>query len=170
LNSLVDGLLFSLQAEGKTPRTREYYSKLLRHFLDYAKGRGWNDVRSLDVQRAREFLAWTASKTYKHTAGNGTRMIRRGKPTVAWPYFKALRRLFNWAVEEGFIELSPLARTHFKPPSAPPVEPFTLDELKRLLAVCELEMSRRYARGLKAEEAIEAHRNGASPVEGLGLG
>ena len=32
-----------------------------------------------------------------------------------------------------------------------------------------LEMSRRYTRGLKAEEAIEAHRNGASPVEGLGL-
>lgn len=33
-----------------------------------------------------------------------------------------------------------------------------------------LEMSRRYTQGLKAEEAIEAHRNGASPVEGLGLG
>ena len=33
-----------------------------------------------------------------------------------------------------------------------------------------LEMSRRYTRGLKAEEAIGAHRNGASPVEGLGLG
>jgi len=33
-----------------------------------------------------------------------------------------------------------------------------------------LEMSRRYTRGLKAEEAIEAHRSGASPVEGLGLG
>lgn len=32
-----------------------------------------------------------------------------------------------------------------------------------------LEMSRRYTRGLKAEEAIEAHRNRASPVEGLGL-
>jgi integrase len=33
-----------------------------------------------------------------------------------------------------------------------------------------LEMSRRYTQGLKAEEAIEAHRHGASPVEGLGLG
>ena len=140
MNSLVDGLLFSLQAEGKAPRTREYYSKLLRHFMDYAKDRGWNDVRSLDAQRVREFLAWTASRTYEHTAGNGTRMIRKGKPTTAWPYFRALRRLFNWAVEEGFIELSPLARTHFKSPSAPPVEPFTLDELKRLLAVCELDI------------------------------
>ena len=33
-----------------------------------------------------------------------------------------------------------------------------------------LEMSRRYTQGLKTEEAIIAHRNGASPVEGLGLG
>ncbi|MFC2068162.1 tyrosine-type recombinase/integrase [Chloroflexota bacterium] len=33
-----------------------------------------------------------------------------------------------------------------------------------------LEMSRRYTRGLKVEEAIEAHRNGASPVEGFGIG
>ena len=34
----------------------------------------------------------------------------------------------------------------------------------------DLTMSRRYTQGLKQEEAIEAHRNGASPVEGLGLG
>jgi site-specific recombinase XerD len=34
----------------------------------------------------------------------------------------------------------------------------------------DLAMSRRYTQALQAEEAIEAHRNGASPVEGLGLG
>ena len=34
----------------------------------------------------------------------------------------------------------------------------------------DLTMTRRYTQGLKAEEAIEAHRKGASPVEGLGLG
>jgi len=34
----------------------------------------------------------------------------------------------------------------------------------------DLTMSRRYTQGLKQEEAIEAHRNGASPVESLGLG
>jgi len=34
----------------------------------------------------------------------------------------------------------------------------------------DLGMSRRYTQGLKQEEAIEAHRHGASPVEGLGLG
>ena len=34
----------------------------------------------------------------------------------------------------------------------------------------DLTMSRRYTQGLKAEEMNKAHRNGASPVEGLGLG
>ena len=34
----------------------------------------------------------------------------------------------------------------------------------------DLAMTRRYTQGLKVEEAIAAHRNGASPVEGLGLG
>ena len=141
LHNLVDGFLFSLQAEGKAPRTHEYYSKLLRHFLDYAKDRGWNDgAQSLDAQRVREFLSWTASRTYEHSAGNGTRLVRQAKPTSAWPYFRALKRLFNWAVEEGFLEVSPLAKIHFKPPAAPQVEPYTQEELKRLLVVCDLDI------------------------------
>jgi site-specific recombinase XerD len=52
----------------------------------------------------------------------------------------ALRRLFNWAVEEGYLESSPLATIHFKPPPAPPIEGYTIDELKRLLAVCDLDI------------------------------
>lgn len=140
---MVDGFLFSLQAEGKALRTIEYYTKLLRHFLNYVKVKGWNDSCSIDSQHVREFLAWTASRTYEHYAGNSTRLLRKGTPTSAWPYFRALRRLFNWAVVEGFIELSPLAKTHFKTPSAPAVEPFTQDELKRLLAVCELDIHSR---------------------------
>jgi hypothetical protein len=49
LNRLVDGFLFSVQAEGKAPRTHEYYSKLLRHFLDYAKDRGWTDALQIGI-------------------------------------------------------------------------------------------------------------------------
>lgn len=42
--------------------------------------------------------------------------------------------------------------------------------LQLFLRQSSLEMSRRYTQGLKAEESIQAHRNGASPVVGLGLG
>lgn len=46
----------------------------------------------------------------------------------------------NWAVEEGYLESSPLVTLHFKPPPEPPVEGYTIDELRRLLAVCDMDI------------------------------
>ena len=52
LQELVDGLLFSLQAEGKTPRTIDYYRDLLCPLLDYTRDKGWADgVSLLDAQK-----------------------------------------------------------------------------------------------------------------------
>jgi len=141
LRDLVDGLLFSLQAEGRSVRTVAYYRDLLHPLLDYAQDRGWSDdFRSLDAHRVREFLSWVGSRACEYIIGNGTKRVRKAKPSTAWPYYRALRRLFNWAVEEGYLESSPLATIHFKPPPAPPIEGYTVDELKRLLAVCNLDI------------------------------
>ena len=142
LRDLVEGFLFSLRAEGKSNGTIEYYSYLLHPLLSYASEQGWPDsILSLDVQRLREFLTWTATRTYElKVANNGGRVIKKAKSSTAWPYYRALRRLFNWAVEEGYLESSPLATIHFKPPPEPPVEGYTIEELKRLLAVCDLDI------------------------------
>ncbi|MDH5781975.1 MAG: hypothetical protein OEZ07_05345 [Dehalococcoidia bacterium] len=141
LQELVDGLLFSLQAEGRTPRTIDYYRDLLCLLLDYARDKGWSDgISLLNAQRLREFLSWAGSRTCEHSVGNGTSRVRKAKPSTAWPYYWALRRLFNWAVEEGFLKASPLATIHFKPPPEPPIEGYTIEELKRLLAVCDLDI------------------------------
>jgi integrase len=66
--------------------------------------------------------------------------VRKAKPSTAWPYYRALRRLFNWTLEEGYLASSPLATIHFKPPPEPPVEGYTIDELRRFLAVCDLDI------------------------------
>ena len=141
LQELVDGLLFSLQAEGKAARTIEYYRDLLQPFIDYARSKGWvNSASSLDAHRLREFLSWVGSRTQEHTVGNGTKRRRKAKSHTSWPYYRALRRFFNWAVEEGYLESSPLATIHFKPPPEPTIEGYTIDELKRLLAVSDLDI------------------------------
>ena len=137
----MEGFLFCLQAEGRAPRTIEYYKEKLYTLLAYARGNGWPDgLDSFDAQRLRQFLSWVGSRTYEHGAGNGTTRVRKAKPSTAWPYYRALRRLFNWAVEEGYLESSPLATVRFRPPPAPPVEGYTVDEVKRLLAVCDLDI------------------------------
>ena len=141
LQDLVEGFLFSLQAEGRAPRTIEYYREKLRILLGYTRDKGWSDsLSSLDTHRVRELLSWAGSRTCEHSVGNGTKRVRKAKPSTAWPYYRALRRLFNWTVEEGYLESSPLATIHFKPPPEPPIEGYTVEELKRLLAVCDLDI------------------------------
>jgi len=141
LQDLVEGFLFSLEAEGRAPRTHEYYDKLLRHFIDYAKNQGWTDrVELLDTKQIRQFLSWVGSRSFEYTAGNGSRRFTKSKPSTVWPYYKALRRLFNWSIEEGFLKENPVKGIHFKAPPLPPVQPYDPEELKRFFAVCELDI------------------------------
>jgi site-specific recombinase XerD len=141
LVDLVEGFLFSLQAEGRAPRTHEYYYKLLKHFLSYAKSQGWPDsINSLDAKRIREFLSWVGSRNIEYIAGNGSHRFSKSKPSTAWPYYKAIRRLFNWGIEERLVEENPVKDIHFKAPPPPPTQPYEKDELKQFLAVCELDI------------------------------
>jgi hypothetical protein len=62
--------------------------------------------------------------------------LTSGKLTAtAFHYFRAVRRLFNWAVKEGYLESSPISMIRFKPPSPPPVQAYSREDLQRLLAV-----------------------------------
>jgi len=143
LQDLVDGLLFSLQAEGKSTRTIGYYRDLLRPFLNYASQRRWpDDPTTLDAQNIRGFLSWIVFRCCEYAVGNGAKRVGKATPSTAWPYYRALRRLFNWAVEEGYMKSSPLANIRFKPPAESPVEGYTTEELQRLLAVCDLDIKR----------------------------
>lgn len=139
----MEGFTFSLRAEGKSNGTLTYYTCLLNTFLLYAHNRGWTDsTTSLDSNRLREFLIWTATRTSElKVCNHGGKTIKKAKPSTAWPYYRALRRLVNWAIEEGYLEASPLATIHFKQPPTPPVESYAIDELKRLLAVCEMDIN-----------------------------
>lgn len=141
LTYLVDGFLFSIKAEGRSPRTHQYYQKLLRHFLDYAKEQQWpNDIRSIDATILRQFLSWIGVRNYPYSAGHNSSRQVKSKPSTAWPYFTAIRRLFNWAIDEGFLESSPIRSIRFKPPPPAPIQPYSEEEINKLLSVCETDI------------------------------
>lgn len=140
LGDLVEGLLFSLQAEGRSPRTTAYYRDLLHPFLSYAREQGWTDIRSLTAQEIRQFLSWVGSRNCEYEIGNGARCSKQAKPSTAYPYFRAVRRLFNWAIQEGYTESSPITKIHFKPPPPPVIKGYNREELQHLLDVCALDI------------------------------
>ena len=141
LYDLVKGFLFSLQADGRAPRTHEYYHKLLRHLLHYAEIQKWPVcIHSIDTIQIRQFLSWVGTRNYDYITGNGSH--RQVKPNLStpWPYYKAVRRFFAWVVEEGYLKDSPVDSIRFKAPSLAMIQPYSLEELKRFLAVCDLDI------------------------------
>ena len=73
LRDLVDGLLFSLQAEGKSPRTIEYYRDRLKAFVTYCENDNVSEVRLIDANEIRRFLSWVGSRTVEYEIGNGAK-------------------------------------------------------------------------------------------------
>jgi site-specific recombinase XerD len=141
LQDLLEGFLFSLQAEGRSPQTHSFYSKLLGCLVKYSKSHFWpNYVDDLEVKHFREFLTWIATRRFEYVAGNNCRRTVEPRASKAWRYYKAIRRLFNWSIEEGLIRENPIKGLHFKAPPPPPIEPYALDELKKFLAVCDLDI------------------------------
>jgi len=59
------------------------------------------------------------------------------KPVSVHDYYGVVNRFFNWLIQEGVIEQSPLSRMH--PPRIPReiIQPFTADYIERMLMLCD---------------------------------
>jgi site-specific recombinase XerD len=139
LSSLVQGFIFSLEAEGKAPLTVHYYQGNLQRFLWYANEHDWpSDPSTIDAWKIREFLVYASTARNRWgTTGNGSENCREPSKTGGWRYYRTLRAFFNWAISEGLLRENPLSNIKIKPPKEQPVEPYTRDELRRFIAVSD---------------------------------
>jgi site-specific recombinase XerD len=95
----------SLRAENKSPKTIETYGEGARLFLAFL---------------ARQHMPTEASEiTREHVDSFIADLLARFKPATASNRYRALARLFDFLVEEGELEHSPMAR--MKPPTVPEV-------------------------------------------------
>jgi site-specific recombinase XerD len=107
----------TLRTENRSPRTVESYLQAADQLAAYTPGIDFDAM------------------TRDHIEGYIGSYFATHKPAGAAVRFRALRRFFNWLVEEEIIETSPMAR--MRQPAVPeePVEILTDAELTRLLRV-----------------------------------
>jgi site-specific recombinase XerD len=142
LANLVHNMLFAMQTSGRSTRTFQYYNELLAPFLEFAHEQHWPDNPDLiTANHIRHFLAWTNSRTGTYLTGHGVPRHYQPRPTKAWPYFKAIRRLYNWGIDEKLITSNPAAAIRYKAPPPAPVMPYSSDEIKALIAICEQDIN-----------------------------
>jgi site-specific recombinase XerD len=143
LFSLVQGFIYSLTAESKSLATIHYYQGNLRRFLWYADTHNWpKDPRMIDTWKLREFLTYAGTARNRWGAiGNGSENCREPSRKGGWRYYRCLRYFFNWAVSEGYLKVNPIIKIKPKAPREQPIEPYSQEEMKKLIMVCDQDYS-----------------------------
>ena len=123
------------KSEGKSPRTVEWYSRVIGYFTTYLKAQGGStQLGDIDVHVVREFILYLQNRTRwadhpwkPHPQGNLA-------PVSIQNYVRGLRAFFAWLHREGYTEVHLLA--DLKPPRVPQklTEVLTEDEIRRILA------------------------------------
>jgi len=120
-NSLTGALqlfLLSCKVNELPPRTIEDYGKKIGRFVDFCAQLGVASPKNANVNQARLFLL-SLQKTCKAYS------IR--------DYHGCISRFFNWLVEEGMLEKSPISS--LKKPKVPEtiIQPLKREHIQRLL-------------------------------------
>lgn len=124
----IQAFLLACQAEGKRPRTVQWYENILRHFSPRVAALPLNEVK---VDAIREYLSLirTQKNTYagKDQTGLNHETIRG--------HIRCLRRFFNWCSDEYNLDpvWNPMRRIKMPSRSNHPPKAIALDDLKRLL-------------------------------------
>ncbi|HSW41272.1 MAG TPA: tyrosine-type recombinase/integrase [Patescibacteria group bacterium] len=111
-----------LRASNLAPRTQQTYGEAVAGFARFLEASGMpTDIANIRREHVETWIE---------------KLLAESKPATATNRYRSLQQFFRWAVEEGEITTSPMAK--MRPPKVPDVPPAVLtdDELRRLLATC----------------------------------
>ena len=123
LGKLLKNYLIADKVEGKSEKTLFIYSQVVGHFIQFAHANNFPDeAASITASHVRLFLLSFQERGLAPASVNA--------------YYRALNTFFNWLVNEGFIEKSPMQ--NIKPPRVPKkiIKPFSRQDIDNLLLVC----------------------------------
>lgn len=124
LDSALQEFLDYCRAKNLSPHTVGYYRDRLRPFFDLCRNRlGVADIGSVSSASVRAFITHAMDLGYSTSTINHT--------------IRAARALFNYFVDEGRLEASPLARIRLLRMEKKIIETFSNDHIDRLLSECD---------------------------------
>lgn len=119
ITTAVENFILDRRARALRPATIVTYRRQLQDFLTFAGDAGATDLADIDVYFLRRFIA----------AG-----VQRGlSPASVRTAAQCLRVFLNWAVAEGLMDASPMARVKMPKLDAPKPDSFTTAEIRTLL-------------------------------------
>ena len=126
------------------PTSLSYYRTLLTNLLWYAHHHRWpTDISLITREHIRSFLDYVSHESYRWPGAQRS-SLKKASPATVYHYGKVVKTLFNWAEEEEYIPANPLARLKLGRPRYKEVEPYSDDEIRAMLNVCDDDIQQRY--------------------------
>lgn len=146
LAHLAQCYIVSHATEWTSRHTAAYYDGILNRFLWYARREEWPEGSQLITEHhIREFLGYVSGEVSRWGAKSkgAESSARRASPRTVHHYYRALTAFFNWVVDEGFLDESPVAKVKLTQPKRKVIRPYTLEQLEGMLAICEWDSEHR---------------------------
>ena len=122
-DGLIASFARSLRAKNRSPRTQSAYLDTVRRFAAYCAANGLpTDLAAITRAHVEDYIA---------------DQLERFTPSTAATRYRCLQQFFRFAVEEGEIEVSPMAKMTPPTQGEKPVPVLTDDELRDLFRACE---------------------------------
>jgi site-specific recombinase XerD len=98
-----------------------------------------DDARLLNEWHIREFLGYVGTEMNRWAKeGNGSESsTRKASAATVHHYYSALRAFYNWAVREGFVPQSPVAKVKVAKAKPRVMQPYSVEQIKKMLPVCD---------------------------------
>lgn len=117
-------------------RSVEYYQNCLLGLEWFSRKEGWPSPEELTREHISDFLGYIAIE--KHRWGNGRRSTsRQASSATVYHYAKVVKFLFSWAKDEEYLTKNPAVRLELPRPRYRQIEPYSNEEVKAMLDVCE---------------------------------
>jgi len=119
-----------------TVKGKAYYQNILSNLDWYSRKHQWPELEEITRNHIRDFIDYVATEKNRWPQGRRC-TYKAATPATVYHYSKAVKTLFNWAEAEEYIPNNPVARLKIRPPRYKEVEPYTDDEVRAMLDVCE---------------------------------
>ena len=121
--------LLTCKVNELSPRTIDDYSQKVGAFVMFCQSQGVKEPKEVMPNHVRVFLLV---------------LRERIQPSSVHDYYGCVNRFFNWLVSEGILEQSPMVR--MSPPRVPKqvIQPFSQDDIRRMLVVLDEDSFRGY--------------------------
>ena len=132
--------MLTQRTDCNSPQTVKYYEGILNRFIWYANTEDWpEDAHSITEWHIRQFLAYVSTSTTRWgLKANGSESSHcQAKYSTVHHYYRVLKIFFNWCTSGGFLKENPSTKIKLANPKPNVIQPYTSQEIGRLLLVCD---------------------------------